>query len=163
MFVFWNLVLIVCSFCCIFGGGCCSEEEKGSRNGSKVGDAGFRMLVKDCFGVKNEDVLLEHSTDWLPDYSKDVVAKVLGVVDDEFKKIKDSVRCVIFHIIDGKVFFICSKGDVVVNGEKVEEFSDDELNNVDIKCKLEQGFIIVGEKEGGGNPCTFYRFKDIKV
>lgn len=163
MFVFWNLVTYCLFICCVFGGVCCSEEEKGSRNGSKVGDGGFRRLVKDCFGVRNEDVLLEHSTDWLPDYSRDFVAKVLGVVDDEFEKIKGSVRCVIFHIIDGKVFFICSKGDVVVNGEKVEEFPDDELNNVDTKCQLEQGFFITGEKEGGGDSCTFYRFKDIKV
>lgn len=98
----------------------------------------------------------------MPDYSRDVVAKVLGVVDDEFEKIKGSVRCVIFHIIDGKVFFICSKGDVVVNGEKVEELSDDGLNNLDTKSHLEQGFFVI-EKERGGDSCTCYRFKDIKV
>lgn len=162
MFVFWNLVTYCLFICCVFGG-CCSEGEKGSSNGSKVGGAGFRRLVKDCFGVKNEDVLLEHSTDWLPDYSVDVVAKVLNVVADEFKKIKGSVRCVIFHIINGKVFFVCSKGDVVFNGEKVEKLSNDELNNVDTKSHLEQGFIIAGKKGGGGYHYTCYRFKDIKV
>lgn len=57
MFVFLNLVTYCLFICCVFGK-CCSEEEKGSRNGSKVGDGSFRRLVKDCFGVRNEDVLL---------------------------------------------------------------------------------------------------------